>query len=105
MKAVGESVRWRRKTLGMSQGELAALIRVHRHPVTQPYISRIETGRIDPPLSAIRSLAKALRLKPWQLLVGLNESDAFWCYYLELKPEQKRDIQHHIKFLSERRES
>lgn len=102
MSVVGESVRWRRKAMGMSQGDLAALIRVNHHRVDQSYISRIETGA-DPRLSTIRSIAKALRMKPWQLLVSLSESDTFWCYYLDLGPAQKRDIQHHIKFLSERR--
>ncbi len=99
----GESVRWRRKALGLTQAELGAKIRRRRRPVGQDVISRIENGRVDPPLSLVRSLARALHIRPWQLLVGFSESAEFWRGYLDLAPVQKREIQRNIRWMIERR--
>jgi transcriptional regulator with XRE-family HTH domain len=98
----GEGLRWARRARGMTQAELAGQIRVARKPTTPSYISRLEHGGLDPKLSTVRSIARALHMKPWQLLVGVQESDLFWRYYLDLNGAQKRDIQQHIRFLSER---
>ena len=103
MSTFGEQVRWRRTAMGISQGDLAAKIRRLHQPTTQSYISRIESGEIDPRVSTIKSLARALKCKPWQLMADLADNDDFWRGYLGLSPQQKRDIQHSIKWMIERR--
>lgn len=101
MSIFGESVRWRRKALRMTQKELAALIRLHRRPTTASYISRIESGKIDPRLSTINSLARALKVKTWHLVAGFEEP--FWDDYLRLSPLGKREVQRMIDWYLERR--
>jgi transcriptional regulator with XRE-family HTH domain len=103
MSILGENVRWRRKLLGLSQAELAAQIHVNHRQPTGSYISRLEHGILDPRLSTVRSLAKALRLKPWQLIADITDNTDFWRAYLDLSPTQKREIQHNIKWLAEGR--
>jgi transcriptional regulator with XRE-family HTH domain len=98
----GENVRWRRVALGLSQATLASQIRVNRKRTTASYISRLESGALDPRLSTVRSIARALHVKPWQLVAGLGESVTFWEGYLELTGEQKRDVQRHIDWLQRR---
>jgi transcriptional regulator with XRE-family HTH domain len=89
----GNNVRWRRKRLHITQAQLAGMIRVHgRHP-SPAYISRIEHGSIDPRLSTIKSLARALDVKPWYLVADISENTEFWDAYLALSPAAKRDIQ------------
>jgi transcriptional regulator with XRE-family HTH domain len=89
--------------MGMSQAELATKIRRRHRPTTASYICRIESGEIDPRASTICSLARALRVKPWQLLVRIDESDEFWRGYMDLTAQQKRDVQNHVKYLIYRR--
>lgn len=103
MNGIGDSVRWRRRILGLGQAELAKRVHINRRPVTQSYISRIESGQIDVRLSVVRSLARALKIKPWQLLTNLSENSDFWRDYLELAPQQKRDIQRLMRVMLERR--
>ena len=103
MSAFGDSVRWRRKSLGMSQGDLAAKVRVNHRRVTQSYISRLENGLLDPKLSTVCSIARALRVKDWQLVAGYNSVE-FWRGYLDLSPSQKREVQRIINWYSERRD-
>jgi transcriptional regulator with XRE-family HTH domain len=104
MSTIGETVRWRRKALGFTQAEVATRIRRKRHPTTQSYIARIESGDIDPRVSTVFALARVLKMRPWQLLMGVTESDEFWGIYLHLSPQQKRDVQRHMKYMIERRE-
>jgi transcriptional regulator with XRE-family HTH domain len=47
----------------MTQEELAA-----RAGISRGYLARLETARQDPRLSTIEKLAKALRVKPAELL-------------------------------------
>ncbi|MFZ3017286.1 MAG: helix-turn-helix transcriptional regulator [Gallionella sp.] len=54
-KSVGTLIATRRKSLGLTQGELA-----ERVEIEQESMSRIETGRITPSLSRLFSLADAL---------------------------------------------
>ena len=88
--------------MGLTQIELASMIKLQHRPTTASYICRIERGE-DTHVSTVRSLARALRCKPWQLLTDLMENDVFWGTYMGLKPQQKREVQQGIKFLSERR--
>lgn len=104
MSKIGNAVRWRRRALGLTQAEVASRIRRLRHPTTQSYIARIENGEIDPRVSTVLALARVLQMRPWQLLMGITESDEFWGVYLQLSPQQKRDVQRHMKYMIERRE-
>jgi putative transcriptional regulator len=52
-----------REARGMTQDLLAKRVRVSRG-----YLSRLEMGRHDPPLSLLRRLAKELRVKVAQLV-------------------------------------
>lgn len=56
-------VRKLRQAHGMTQGQLA-----EKTGVTREYIARLEAGRYDPSLSTIEKLAKALKVKPAELL-------------------------------------
>ena len=53
----------REEALLPTQGELAG-----KAGLTREYIARLEAGRYDPSLSTIEALAKALRVKPAELL-------------------------------------
>src|SRR6266446_5882820 len=53
---------WRRQK-GLTQDALA-----QRAHLTRPYLSRIESGLVDPALSSLRSLAAALDVRLGQLL-------------------------------------
>ena len=101
--SLGDDVRWRREALGLSQAELARRIRVNRRAPDRSYICRLEAGQVDPRLSTVRSLARALGVKPWMLLVELGESIRFWQGYLLLSGKQKREVQQHIAWLLRRR--
>jgi putative transcriptional regulator len=48
---------------GLSQAALAEKV-----GVTREYVARLETGHHDPPLSTLRRLAKALKVKVTALL-------------------------------------
>jgi transcriptional regulator with XRE-family HTH domain len=52
-----------REDRGLTQEKLAKLAGVSR-----AYLSRLEMGRHDPPLSLLRRLAKALKAKPSALV-------------------------------------
>jgi transcriptional regulator with XRE-family HTH domain len=99
MREFGDNVRWRRNAVGLTQAKLAAKVRLRGRPVTQGYISRVESGEYDPPLSVAYSIARALGVKPWTLTANLSESIAFWDGYLSLSGEQKREVQRHIDYV------
>ena len=52
-----------RKRKGLTQEELAA-----KAGLSRGYVSRLEMGLHDPPLSRVRKLAKALRVKVGRLV-------------------------------------
>jgi transcriptional regulator with XRE-family HTH domain len=52
-----------REARGMTQDKLAKRVQVSRG-----YLSRLEMGRHDPPLSLLRRLARELRVKVAQLI-------------------------------------
>jgi len=102
MSDFGDSVKWRRKAVGMRQAELAAKIKRNHRPTTASYICRIESGEIDPRLSTVNGIARALRIKPWQLIACPGDIP-FWDDYLRLSPIGKREVQRMIDWYLERR--
>ncbi|MBN1461376.1 MAG: helix-turn-helix transcriptional regulator [Armatimonadetes bacterium] len=98
----GENVRWLRKANALSQADLAAMIRVNHHRPTASYISRVEHGLLSPRLSTIRSLARALKVKPWQLVADIGDNVDFWDGYMRLSAAGKREVQRHIAWMLER---
>ena len=63
MGALGKNLRAARKKLGLTQEQVA-----ERSGVQAGEISRIEAGKRDPRVSTLERLAKAVELKPGQLL-------------------------------------
>lgn len=62
----GRTLRERRTSLGLSQEELADLAGLHR-----TYVGSIERGERNPSLLNIARLARALRVKPSELMPEL----------------------------------
>lgn len=60
---LGANLRAARQSLGLSQEEVAERSGVHATEV-----SRIEAGKRDPRVTTVERLAKAVRLRPGQLL-------------------------------------
>jgi transcriptional regulator with XRE-family HTH domain len=88
MKTIGEFIAERRKGLGLSQKELAALIKNRdSKPLSMPYLSYLENGRGVPPAYLLDQFAKVLRVK--------REVLYFWTHRMppevatgEARPEQ-----------------
>jgi transcriptional regulator with XRE-family HTH domain len=80
---------------------LADQIRLRHRKTTGRYVCGIESGELDPTLSTIRSLARALKVKPWQLVAGFEQP--FWDDYLRLSPIGKREVQRMIDWRLDRR--
>ena len=62
-ETVGTEIKSRRLSRRMSQGALAA-----KAGLSVSYISMLERGQRSPPLDTIELLAKALHVKPLELL-------------------------------------
>jgi len=62
-KKLGGNLRKLRLKKNMSQGDLATVLGVDR-----AYISNIENGRMNPTLSTLEKVAKALRISSSELL-------------------------------------
>jgi transcriptional regulator with XRE-family HTH domain len=62
-QALAMRIKLLREQRRMTQEELAA-----RAGISRGYLARLETARQDPRLSTIEKLAKALRVKPAELL-------------------------------------
>ncbi|MGN6216975.1 MAG: helix-turn-helix domain-containing protein [Solirubrobacterales bacterium] len=63
MSSLGANLREARMRLGMTQEEVAERSGVHATEV-----SRIEAGKRDPRISTVLRLAKAVNVKPGQLI-------------------------------------
>lgn len=63
MGKLGPNLREARKQLGMSQEQVADRSGVHATEV-----SRIEAGKRDPRVTTVERLAKAVKMRPGQLL-------------------------------------
>lgn len=68
LKLIGYEVKRRRIAGGLSQEDLASLSNLHR-----TYIGSIERGERNVSLQNIVSIAVALKCKPSQLLIGIDE--------------------------------
>lgn len=66
---VGEAIRQQRQRLGMTQGQLAALIKVRSDS-----ISRIERGHHQPSLPRLEKIALALEVSPEALIARVGHS-------------------------------
>lgn len=66
-----ENIRERRKRLGMSQSELASKVNYS----DKGMISRVESGKVDLPLSKVEELAEALRTSPEELMGRVESID------------------------------
>lgn len=62
LKALGKHVRKTRRAAGMSQEELSL-----SSEVSLPQITRIERGTINPSVSTIYALAKAMNIHPREM--------------------------------------
>lgn len=102
MSIFGENVRWLRTRAGLSQAELADKIRVHRRRTTASYISRIETGGIDPRLSTVYSIARALRVRVGILLTPPGDAHDLTAQYLALTLHGKREVRRMMRWWAER---
>lgn len=72
MECLAKRLRERRESLGLSQDELADLMR--NQNATRAQISHYECNRRTPAAAAIKDLAKALKCSSdW--LLGLSETD------------------------------
>jgi len=71
MSALGANLREVRERLGLTQEEVA-----HRSGVHATEVSRMEAGKPDPQVSTLERLAKAVEVKPGQLLDGLPPARA-----------------------------
>ena len=65
-----ENIRERRKRLGMSQSELASKVNYS----DKGMISRVESGKVDLPLSKVEELAEALNTSPEELMGRVDET-------------------------------
>jgi transcriptional regulator with XRE-family HTH domain len=83
----------------MTQAELAASIRVRRRKTTPSYISRIESGYVDPRASVLRSLSKALKCPVWYFFWQPGEGTPFADAYLSLTPKRKREVRDLVRYL------
>lgn len=95
----GENVRWARTRKGLTQAELADRIRVRRHPTTASYISRLEHGSIDPRLSTVRSIARALGVQVALLTTDLGATRPFYEEYAQLTSSQKREVRRMVRYM------
>ena len=68
LKLIGDEIRRKRVASDLSQEELASLSNLHR-----TYVGSIERGERNISLRNIVSIAIALKCKPSQLLVGIDQ--------------------------------
>lgn len=68
LKLLGIEIRRRRLEMELSQEELAALCDLHR-----TYIGSVERGERNISLQNIISIAKALKCKPSQLIISVDD--------------------------------
>lgn len=92
------NVRWLRTYRRLTQEELAGRIRVRHQKTGRSYICRIESGAIDPRVSTLISIARALHVRPSLLLTRIGEAEDFLEVYLSLSPTQKRELRDIVRY-------
>ena len=65
-KKLGRSIKRIRMAKGISQGDIARMLNIHKG-----YISNIENGKVNPTLTTLTKLAKAIKV-PLPRLFGEN---------------------------------
>lgn len=68
---IGERIKARRQELGLSQRELAKRLGYTDHTT----ITRVESGKVDLPMSRIAQFAEALRVSPSYIMGWEDEED------------------------------
>lgn len=63
IKRMAHRIRGLRERRGLTQERLATLAGISRG-----YLARLETARHDPTLTTLEKLAKALKVKVWELM-------------------------------------
>lgn len=101
--SIGANVRWRRLAMGLTQAELARRVYIDRKHPDRSWLCRLEQDKVDPKLSQVRALARALGVKPWQLIAEIYENPDFWEQYIALAPAHKRAVQRLIDWYYEGR--
>ena len=91
--ALLSSVRW------TYSGRTSPAYQTARTDTVAAVITQLESGRIDPRLSTVRSIARALKVKPWVLVADVSDNTEFWRRYLSLTAVQKRELQRHIEWM------
>ena len=101
---VGEVIRQQRRRLGMTQGQLAALIKARSDS-----ISRIERGHHQPSLARLEKIASALGISPGALIARASHSPTVEILALlreieSLQPDAQsfvlESLRHQIAFFS-----
>ena len=89
---VGNRIKEARKAMGMSQQAFLNHLALMGEDIKQSQLSNWELGIFEPPIPALRVLARALRVKT-DYLLGLEETE--WmdptaaAFYNELAPDQQ----------------
>jgi transcriptional regulator with XRE-family HTH domain len=64
--ALGETIRERRLSLGLSQAQVG-------DPLSRAFVSLVENGRVAPSLGSLALISARLGLEPWELLRLVNQ--------------------------------
>lgn len=67
---LGEKIKYLRKSKGISQEELASMLKINRN-----YLSRIETGKSEPTSSILKQIAQIFKIDLNSLLDIVNNDD------------------------------
>lgn len=99
--SIGERIKARRQELGLSQRDLAKRMGYTDHTT----ITRVESGKVDLPMSRVAKFAEALRVSPsyimgWEdedkknpaTMDGMSENRMKLMRFLETVPEDKAEM-------------
>lgn len=99
--SIGERIKARRQELGLSQRDLAKRMGYTDHTT----ITRVESGKVDLPMSRVAKFAEALRVSPSYIMGwededkknpattdGMSENRMKLMRFLETVPEDKAEM-------------